>query len=258
MPHDLATGFTREAYIISKGNAQAFPFFRSCRLDTVCIFNEDTDGTGRNRLPPAVVPTETGRVPRYTEGNGFPPGTIMILKVARLGHPVLRQVARDLTPEEIASPETRRLVDDMIATMREYEGVGLAAPQVHQPLRILVMEVRGNPRYPDAPEMPLTALLNLHIEPIGGEMVEDWEGCLSVPGMRGRVPRHNRVRARALSLDGEALTIEAEGFAARVLQHEGDHLDGRVYLDQMRDMRSLSFLEEFRRHQSGRSAANEA
>lgn len=172
----------------------------------------------------------------------------MILKVARLGHPVLRQVARDLTPEEIASPETQRLVEDMIETMREYDGVGLAAPQVHQSLRILVIEVASNPRYPEAPAIPLSVFFNLHLEGVGDEKVTDWEGCLSVPGLRGRVPRFQKVRGRAVTRDGKPVEFEAEGFAARVLQHEGDHLDGRVYLDSMTDMRSLSFVEELRRY----------
>jgi peptide deformylase len=173
----------------------------------------------------------------------------MILKVARLGHPVLRQVARDLTPEEIHSPEIQRLVEDMYETMREYSGVGLAAPQVHQSVRILVMGVQANPRYPEAPHIPATVLFNLHLEPLGEAMEEDWEGCLSVPGLRGRVPRHLRVRARALDLQGNPLDFVAEGFHARVLQHEGDHLDGKVYIDRMRDTTSLSFLDEWQRYQ---------
>jgi peptide deformylase len=181
----------------------------------------------------------------------------VILKVARLGHPVLRQVARDLSREEIASPEIQRLADDMIETMREYDGVGLAAPQVHQSVRLLVMEVKGNPRYPEAPSIPLTVLFNVHFEGVGDEKVSDWEGCLSVPGMRGRVPRFTRITGRAVDRAGNPVAFEAEGWLARVMQHEGDHLDGKVYLDRMTDLSSLSFLEEFQRHVAGADRAGE-
>ena len=171
----------------------------------------------------------------------------MILKVARLGHPILRQVARDLTPEEIVSPDMQRLVDDMIDTMRDYDGVGLAAPQVYQGLRVLVLEVKGNPRYPAAPAIPLSVFFNLHIEGVGTEKVSDWEGCLSVPGLRGLVPRFSKIRGTAVGRDGKAISFEADGFFARILQHEGDHLDGKVYLDAMTDMKTLTFIEEFAR-----------
>lgn len=181
----------------------------------------------------------------------------MILKVARLGNPVLRQVARDLTPDEILSPEIRRLVDDMIETMREYNGVGLAAPQVHQSVRILVMEAKGNPRYPQAPVIPLTVFFNLHIEGVGSEKDSDWEGCLSVPGMRGLVPRFRKIKGTAVDREGKPMAFEAEGWVARVIQHEGDHLDGKVYLDRMTDMSSLSFLEEFNRHVAGQDVPEE-
>lgn len=172
----------------------------------------------------------------------------MILKVARLGHPVLRQVARDLAPEEIRSDDVKRLVNDMIDTMREYNGVGLAAPQVHESVRILVIEAKENPRYPQAPVIPLTVLFNLHLEGIGEKNVVDWEGCLSVPGLRGLVPRYGKVRGRAVNVEGREIEFEADDFLARVLQHEGDHLDGRVYLDSMTDMRSLSFNEELAKY----------
>lgn len=175
----------------------------------------------------------------------------MILKVARIGHPVLRQVARDLTSEEIRSPAIQQLVQDMIETMHEYNGVGLAAPQVHQSLRILVIEAKANPRYPQAPQIPLLVIFNLRLEPFSDEMDEDWEGCLSVPGLRGKVPRYRKVHARGLDRQGRHLDFVAEDFFARVLQHEGDHLDGFVYIDRMRDTKTLSFVEEFHRFQLG-------
>ena len=181
----------------------------------------------------------------------------MILKVARIGNPVLRQAAKDLTPAEITSTEMQRLIDDMVETMREYNGVGLAAPQVHQSVRLLVIEAKSNPRYPGSPEIPLTVFFNLKIEPVGKEKDTDWEGCLSVPGMRGLVPRYRKIKGTALNRDGQPFAFEAEGFTARVIQHEGDHLDGKVYLDRMEDMRSLSFLEEFQKYVAGVVVAEE-
>ena len=121
----------------------------------------------------------------------------MIFKVARLGHPVLRQVAEPVAPDTITSPEVQEFIDDMIETMYEYDGAGLAAPQVHVSKQIVVMEVASNPRYPNAPDIPLTVYINPEITPLSDEKVEDWEGCLSVPGMRGRVPRHTRIRLQA-------------------------------------------------------------
>ena len=168
----------------------------------------------------------------------------MILKVARLGHPVLRQVAEPVPPDEITSPEMQQFIDDMIETMYEYDGAGLAAPQVHVSKQIVVMEVAQNPRYPNAPDIPLTVYVNPEITPLTDEMVEDWEGCLSVPGMRGRVPRHTRIRLQAYDRDGQKLDFVAEGFHARVIQHECDHVQGKVYLDRMTSMASLTFTEE--------------
>jgi peptide deformylase len=171
-----------------------------------------------------------------------------ILKVARLGHPVLRQIAEPVSPEAIAAPEIQRLIDDMLETMDEYDGAGLAAPQVHVSQRIVIYGVRQNPRYPDAEEVPLTVLVNPRITPATSEIEEDWEGCLSVPEMRGRVPRHTKVKVEAYGRDGKLLRFTADGFHARVVQHECDHLDGTVYLDRMRSLESLSFLPEFQKY----------
>jgi peptide deformylase len=170
----------------------------------------------------------------------------MILKVARIGHPVVRMLARDLTKDEIRSPGLQRLVDDMIETMHEYDGVGLAGPQVHLGLRMAVIEVPGSDaRAREA--VPLTVLLNPRVTPLGEETVAGWEGCLSVPDLRGVVPRLQRLRLDALDRHGKPYSLEASGFFARVIQHECDHLDGRVYLDRMKDLRTLSFLAEFER-----------
>ena len=171
-----------------------------------------------------------------------------VLKVARLGHPVLRQVAEPVSPEAIGAPEIQRLIDDMLETMDDHDGAGLAAPQVHVSRRIVIYGVEANPRYPEAEPVPLTVLLNPRITALGQDQEEDWEGCLSVPDLRGKVPRFTRVRVEGYGRDGKALRFTAEGFHARVVQHECDHLDGKVYLDRMRSMETLSFLPEFQRY----------
>jgi peptide deformylase len=174
-----------------------------------------------------------------------------ILKVARLGHPVLRQVARPLSVDRIRSAEVQRFIDDMVETMREYSGAGLAANQVHTPLQIAVIEVTSNPRYPDAPQIPLTVVVNPIVTPVTEEMEEGWEGCLSVPDMRGQVFRYTAVRLECLDRDGERVDVVAKDFFARVIQHETDHLNGIVYVDRMRDLSSLSFLAEWQRYALG-------
>ena len=170
----------------------------------------------------------------------------MILKVARIGHPVIRRPARDLTRDELRSPDLQRLVDDMEETMHEYEGVGLAGPQVHLGLRIAVIQVPGSDARSIA-EVPFTVLINPRVTPLGDDKVDGWEGCLSVPDLRGLVPRWKRLRLEALDRRGKPYTVDATDFFARVIQHECDHLDGSVYLDRMRDMKTLAFLHEFER-----------
>src|SRR2546427_11800595 len=128
-----------------------------------------------------------------------------ILKVARLGHPVLRQVAKPVPRDEIGSPEIQRLIGDMVETMREYNGAGLAANQVHTLKQVCVIEVLGNPRYPDAPAIPLTVLVNPVLTPLTAETEDGWEGCLSVPDMRGRVPRFTEVRLECRDRAGEKI-----------------------------------------------------
>ena len=174
-----------------------------------------------------------------------------ILKVARLGHPVLRQEAQPLTIDEIRSPDTQRFIDDLIETMREYDGAGLAANQVHSLKQVCAIEVLGNPRYPDAPHVPLTVLINPIVTPLTEELEEGWEGCLSVPDMRGRVPRFTTVRLEALDRAGERIDVVAKEFFARVIQHETDHLKGIVYVDRMRDLSSLSYIAEWQRYALG-------
>ena len=174
-----------------------------------------------------------------------------ILKVARLGHPVLRQVAEPVPREEIRTPETQRLIDDMIETMREYDGAGLAANQVHTLRQIAVIEVQANPRYPDAPQIPLTVVINPVVTPLTEDMEEGWEGCLSVPDMRGMVPRYTSVHLKCYDRDGGAVELVAKDFFARVIQHETDHLVGTVYLDRMKDLSTLAHLAEWNRYWLG-------
>ncbi len=174
-----------------------------------------------------------------------------ILKVARLGHPVLRQQAQQIPVDAIRSADVQRLIDDMIETMREYDGAGLAANQVHALLQVAVIEVAANPRYPDAPQVPLTVLINPVVTPLTDEMEEGWEGCLSVPDMRGRVPRLTAVRLECHDRDARRVELVAKDFFARVIQHETDHLNGIVYLDRMRDLSSLAHLAEWQRYALG-------
>src|SRR5438093_12183146 len=174
-----------------------------------------------------------------------------ILKVARLGHPVLRQVAKPVPRDEFGSPEIQRLIDDMVETMREYDGAGLAANQVHTLKQIAVIEVLENERYPDAPQVPLTVVINPVVTPLSEELEEGWEGCLSVPDMRGLVPRHTAVRLQCLDREGRPLDLIAKDFFARVIQHETDHLNGFVYLDRMRDLSTLTHIAEWNKHWLG-------
>ena len=173
-----------------------------------------------------------------------------ILKVARLGHPVLRQVAPPVRPETIREAEIQRLIDDMIETMREYEGVGVAAPQIHVSKQIAVIEAAGSRRYPDAPDIPLTVLINLEVTPLSPDLEDDWEGCLSLIDFRGQTPRYREVRAKALDREGRPLEFIATGFHARVLQHERDHLLGKLFIDRMPSLETLSYLPEFSRYWS--------
>jgi peptide deformylase len=171
-----------------------------------------------------------------------------ILKVSRLGHPVLRRVAEEVPLEVIARPEFQQFIDDMIETMHEYDGVGLAAPQVHVSQQVAVLEVTKHPRYPDAPSVPLTVLINPRVTVLSEETVDGWEGCLSIPEMRGVVPRSRELRVEALDRHGQPLDFIAKDFHARVVQHEHDHLQGNVYLDRMPSLETLTHLTEWQRY----------
>ena len=169
-----------------------------------------------------------------------------ILKVARMGHPVLRAAARPLDKSEIRSGAVQQLIDDMIETMAEYHGVGLAAPQVHESLRLFVAALDHDGEE-DAGREPVV-VINPQLVVVGQDVVEDWEGCLSIPDIRGRVPRARQIQLRAVDRTGAAFTIDAQNFQARVIQHETDHLDGVLFFDRMRSFDSLTFLEEYSRY----------
>jgi peptide deformylase len=169
-----------------------------------------------------------------------------ILKVARMGHPVLRTKTRALERSEIRHATVQKLIDDMIDTMTEYRGVGLAAPQVHEALRFFVA-VLGAGDDEDA-EIEPVVLINPEITRVGSDIVQDWEGCLSIPDIRGRVPRAREIKVRALDRNGDKLELRAQNFAARVIQHETDHLDGVLFFDRMKAFETLTFLEEYSRY----------
>lgn len=198
-----------------------------------------------------------------------------ILKVARMGHPVLRAKARPLEAADIRSPRIQQLIDDMFETMREYQGVGLAAPQVHASRRLFVAgfppktakeeevedeaedEAENEEQDQGREDIPLMVLINPEITPVGRETVEDWEGCLSIPDIRGRVPRAREIVVRAYDRTGKRIEKRVSGFTARVIQHETDHLDGVLFLDRMKSLESLTFLDEFGRYWSHRDIAEE-
>lgn len=180
-----------------------------------------------------------------------------ILKVARMGHPVLRARAQTIDPADIKSPRIQQLIDDMFETMNEYHGVGLAAPQVHEGLRLFVAGFSSKGSESDDSHVPLMALINPEITPLGSDVEDDWEGCLSIPEIRGRVPRAREIEVKAYDRRGRRIAIQARGFTARVIQHETDHLDGVLFFDRMKSLETLTYLEEFNRYWSERDVPEE-
>jgi peptide deformylase len=171
-----------------------------------------------------------------------------ILKVARMGHPVLRQRARPILPKELKTVLLQKLIDDMMETMQEYTGVGLAGPQVHESLRVFVAHLDPEGRGSGEP----IAVINPEIEVIGTGLIDGWEGCLSIPDIRGRVTRAAEIQVSAIDRDGKRIAINAKDFPARVIQHETDHLDGVLFFDRMRSFESLTYMEEFSRYHTKR------
>jgi peptide deformylase len=170
-----------------------------------------------------------------------------ILAIAQIGHPVLRERAREVTREEIATPEFQKFVDDLIETMHDANGAGLAAIQVYNPIRVCAIEVGDNPRYPYKPKIPLTVLVNPVLTPLSNERFDNYEGCLSVPDMRGVVSRYAELRVTAWDRHGNPIDREVRGITAGTFQHEVDHLDATLFIDRVADTRTLCTWKEFAR-----------
>jgi peptide deformylase len=168
-----------------------------------------------------------------------------LLEVIRLGHPVLRTLAEPVPEDWFASERLSSLAASLVHTMLEEDGVGLASPQVAEPLRLFAYWL---PSDGESEELAPTVLVNPEIRPFGEEVVEGWEGCLSIPGLRGLVPRHQRIKVKARTVDGDPVSLTADGFHARVIQHEYDHLDGVVFLDRMASPHSLAYEDEWERY----------
>jgi peptide deformylase len=165
-----------------------------------------------------------------------------VKQVLKMGHPLLRQAARPVT--DFDTPELDALLTDMLDTMQALDGAGLAAPQIGVSLRVVIFAVESNPRYPDAETVPMTILINPEITPLSEEQVHGWEGCLSIPGMRGLVPRYQHIRYRGYDRNGALIEREVEGFHARVVQHETDHLDGLLYPMRMTNLNDFGFEQD--------------
>jgi peptide deformylase len=168
-------------------------------------------------------------------------------KIATIGHPVLRERARELSRDELASGPMQLLIDDMVETMRDANGAGIAANQVHEPVRVCVIEIADNPRYPYKPNWPLTILVNPVVAATTDESFLNYEGCLSVPNLRGEVPRFAGVRVRAWDRRGNDVHFDVRGLTAGTFQHEVDHLDGKLFVDRVADTRSLCTWSDFER-----------
>lgn len=173
-----------------------------------------------------------------------------ILKIARMGHPVLRTRAKPLEPGDIGSLRVQQLIDDMFETMHEYQGIGLAAPQVHESVRLFVAGLAPRADEDEEEEeeeerIPLMALINPEITVVGNDSANEWEGCLSIPDIRGRVTRAREIKVKAYDRRGRRIELNARGFTARVIQHETDHLDGVLFFDRMQSFETLTFLDEF-------------
>ena len=172
---------------------------------------------------------------------------MVLRKIAQIGHPILRQTASEVPREEITQPRFRQLVSELIETMRDAHGAGLPATQIYEPWQVCVMEVGENPRYPYKPKLPLTVLFNPVIEPLSDERIESYEGCLSVPNLRGVVQRWARVRVTGYDAEGAPFEREVAGITAATFQHEVDHLFGRLFVDRVEDPSTLTTWDQFSR-----------
>jgi peptide deformylase len=173
---------------------------------------------------------------------------VTLLKIAQIGHPVLRQRAREVGRDELLSSEMQRFIDDLVETMRDANGAGLAAIQVYRPVRIFAVEVKDNPRYPYKPNVPLTIVVNPVITPLTDETFDNYEGCLSVPNLRGVVPRFAAVTVTGWDREGKPFDRAVRGLTAGTFQHEKDHLDGTIFVDRVKDPKTLCTWAEFDRY----------
>lgn len=171
-----------------------------------------------------------------------------VLKILQVGHPTLRRTARKLTARELKQPKWQNFIDDLIETMRHANGAGLAANQVGEPVQICVMEVDKNPRYPYKPSIPLTVLVNPILTPLGKDTFLNYEGCLSVPNLRGLVPRFSELKVEALDRNGKEIRLETAGITAGTYQHEVDHLEGKLFLDRVQDTTTFCTWDNFTQH----------
>jgi len=185
----------------------------------------------------------SGTAPRQSPDLDVTKGAAMAVRdVLRMGDPRLRRKSDPV--DDVSKSALGDLIGDMLDTMRACDGAGIAAPQIGVPLRVVIFGVESNPRYPDAPPVPMTVLINPDISPVGAASDEAWEGCLSVPGMRGLVPRFSRIHYRGLDAAGQLIDRTADGFHARVVQHECDHLDGVLYPDRIKKKQMFGFIPE--------------
>lgn len=171
-----------------------------------------------------------------------------IRKIAQIGHPVLRSPAEPVATDQLRSKAIQSLIEDLIETMRDANGAGIAAPQIYEPVQICAVEVNNNPRYPYKPKVPLTVLVNPRIEPLSTDRFDNYEGCLSVPNLRGIVKRWGLIRLTALDRHGESIDQVCRGFTAGTMQHEVDHLNGIIFVDRVEEPRTLCTWNEFERH----------
>ncbi|NNE78180.1 MAG: peptide deformylase [Pricia sp.] len=171
-----------------------------------------------------------------------------VLEVIKMGNPLLRNLSNNVSSKRIISEGFQNFIDDLIETMRSADGAGIAAPQVGISDRVFVMEMRNNQRYPDKENFPLRIVVNPEIKPLFTEQLDSWEGCLSIPGIRGRLKRYHKIQLKGLDRNGEKFETELSGFAAIVAQHELEHLNGILFVDRMDSMHPLTFQDEYEKY----------
>lgn len=170
-----------------------------------------------------------------------------LLSIAKMGHPILRSDAKNVSKNDILTSDFQYFLKNLAETMREFDGVGLAATQVYHSLQVFVFEIKNSNRYPDKPDFPLTFVINPKITALSDQKEEDWEGCLSVPGIYGKVSRYTHIQLEGLNNNAEEISLELDGFSARVAQHEYDHLHSTIFIDRVEDKSTLCFEREYKK-----------